>query len=207
MTDPIAEALDAFVPAFESADGNWESILTAASSDGDLQPARRLHGQLFHMWLDQRSVKRLLAVAVGVAALAGTGVGIAAGFGAFSGGWNLAVSGNAVGGASPCGPSVSGTQLIPVGAAEGQWSRSDSGPIWVFALSTGTNISRDGDGLDGQRRYLHRTLIAVDPSYTGSVAIVGSRIGMDGPRTALRFTNGTAPCNILGSTWVRSVTA
>ena len=108
-----------------------------------------------------------------------------------------AVSGNAVGGASPCGPSVSGTQLIPVGAAEGQWSDPTAGPIWVFALSTGTNISRDGDGLDGQRRYLHRTLIAVDPSYTGSVAIAGSRIGMDGPRTALRFTNGTAPCNIL----------
>jgi hypothetical protein len=31
VTDPIAEALDAFIPAFDSAEGNWQAILTAAS--------------------------------------------------------------------------------------------------------------------------------------------------------------------------------
>ena len=69
MTDPIAEVLDAFVPAFEATGGSWETILEKAA------PARR----------SRRRWRPVLVAAVAVAALVGTGVAIAAGFGAFDG--------------------------------------------------------------------------------------------------------------------------
>ena len=39
MTDPIAEALDAFVPAFDPAQGDWQAILKAASMRAAVPPA------------------------------------------------------------------------------------------------------------------------------------------------------------------------
>jgi hypothetical protein len=69
VTDPIAEVLDSFVPAFEAAGGSWETILETAA------PARR----------SRRRWRPLLVAAVAVAALVGAGVAIAAGFGAFDG--------------------------------------------------------------------------------------------------------------------------
>jgi hypothetical protein len=43
VTDPIAQALDKFVPAFPSADGDWQAILSAAAAPapGGTSPAKR----------------------------------------------------------------------------------------------------------------------------------------------------------------------
>lgn len=69
MSDPIADALDAFVPAFDSVRGDWAAILEVAA------PVRRA----------RRRWRPALAAAVAVTALAGAGVAIAAGLGAFNG--------------------------------------------------------------------------------------------------------------------------
>lgn len=75
------------------------------------------------------------------------------------------------------------------------------GPVWVFALSSHTKISRDGDRSDPAGRYLHRSLVAVGPTYPGQVTIRGGRLGTPGPRTQLRFTRGTTRCQMFGPTW------
>jgi len=41
MTDPIAEALDAFVPAFVSVNGDWHGVLQAAGHPAAVGPAHR----------------------------------------------------------------------------------------------------------------------------------------------------------------------
>lgn len=69
MTDPIAEALDAFVPAFESAAGDWQAIVGSAVS---VPHARR--------------PRRRLLVAIALAATAAVAsAAVAAGLGAFDG--------------------------------------------------------------------------------------------------------------------------
>lgn len=79
------------------------------------------------------------------------------------------------------------------------------GPVWLFALSSDTSISRDGDGTDGQGRYLHRALVAVSPSYRGSLTIRGSRLGKPAVRAQLAFTRGTSRCRITDRpTWCAS---
>lgn len=75
------------------------------------------------------------------------------------------------------------------------------GPVWLFALSSHTDISRDGDGFDSHGRYLHRSLVAVGPDYIGRLTIDGRRLGEPGRRTRLRFTNGTTRCYIYAPTW------
>lgn len=85
MTDPIAEALDALVPAFESPEGNWEAIRDTASPADAVPAGRHPRRRLVRAWREQRWPRRLLVVAVALAVLAGTGVAIAAGFGAFNG--------------------------------------------------------------------------------------------------------------------------
>ena len=42
MTDPIAAALDKFVPAFPSAEGDWQAILTAAATPAGLVPSAKI---------------------------------------------------------------------------------------------------------------------------------------------------------------------
>lgn len=76
-----------------------------------------------------------------------------------------------------------------------------AGPVWVFALSSRTEISRDGDGFDLQGRYLHRSLVAVGPDHAGRVVVRGRRLRSRGPRTQLRFTRGTTTCRIFAPTW------
>ena len=71
-----------------------------------------------------------------------------------------------------------------------------SGPIWLFALSNRTAISRDGDSTDSSGRYLHRALVAVSPSYPRQITIRGRRLGASGPRTRLAFTAGASTCGV-----------
>lgn len=75
------------------------------------------------------------------------------------------------------------------------------GPIWLFALSSHTNIARDGDRMDPSGRYLHRSLVAIGPTYPGQVTIRGHRVGRAGRRMQLRFTRGTTRCHVFGPTW------
>lgn len=42
MTDPIAEALDRFVPAFPSAEGDWQAILSAAAAPAGVVPSGKI---------------------------------------------------------------------------------------------------------------------------------------------------------------------
>jgi hypothetical protein len=72
-----------------------------------------------------------------------------------------------------------------------------SGPIRLFALSSRTAISRDGDERDGAGYYRHRALLAVAPSYKGTVTITGHRLGRSERRTTLGFsTNGATHCTV-----------
>ena len=72
-----------------------------------------------------------------------------------------------------------------------------AGPVYLVALSTHTAIARDGDELDSAGFYLHRALIAVAPSYDGTVAIQGRRLGTPGPRTTLEFSrDGASACTV-----------
>jgi hypothetical protein len=42
VTDPIAEALDKFVPAFPSAEGDWQAILSAAAAPASVVPSGKI---------------------------------------------------------------------------------------------------------------------------------------------------------------------
>ena len=93
----------------------------------------------------------------------------------------------------------------PVGHAAQRffpWARSagkalHEGPVYLLALSVHSAISRDGDYRDGEGYYLHRALIAVAPSYTSPVRVVGERLGRPGPRTVLAFsTDGSNHCTV-----------
>ncbi len=72
-----------------------------------------------------------------------------------------------------------------------------SGPVWLVALSSRTAVSRDGDDRDSANYYLHRALVAIDPSYSGAVTVTGHRLGQRGRRTSLGFsTNGATRCTV-----------
>jgi hypothetical protein len=71
VTDPIAEALDAFVPAFTSVGGDWQAILEAAAPPPT--PRRRRRRAI----PARRSVQ--VAIALAVLALMTTGIAWAAG--------------------------------------------------------------------------------------------------------------------------------
>jgi hypothetical protein len=73
-----------------------------------------------------------------------------------------------------------------------------AGPVWLLAFSTRTNISRDGDGRDGQDYYLHRALVAVAPSYGGTVTMTGARLGKPVVRGRLGFERGAPSCTVSG---------
>lgn len=83
MTDPIVEALDAYVPPFEPSTGDWEAIREAASRPAVLAPGGRSRSRR-----DRPNTRRwrplsLAAAAVGALALAS--VAVAGGLGAFDG--------------------------------------------------------------------------------------------------------------------------
>jgi hypothetical protein len=70
-------------------------------------------------------------------------------------------------------------------------------PVYLMALSSRTAISRDGDDTDSAGYYLHRALIAVAPSQSGTVVVRGHRLGRAGHRTVLGFsTNGGTRCTV-----------
>lgn len=72
-----------------------------------------------------------------------------------------------------------------------------AGSVYLFALSSQTRIARDGDDTDGAGYYLHRSLIAVAPSQSGTVILRGHRLGRAGRRTVLGFsTNGATRCTV-----------
>lgn len=72
-----------------------------------------------------------------------------------------------------------------------------AGSVYLIALSSRTAISRDGDDTDGAGYYLHRALIAVAPSRSGTVIVRGHRLGRAGRRTVLGFsTNGATRCTV-----------
>lgn len=198
MNDQIADALDAFVPAFDSVNGDWDAVITAASAAGDALVIPRSNSHFQRVWFGRRWPKRLLVVGVAAVALAGAGVGIAAGLGAFSDGWNSRCAQMPAEAAVPKGLQATVHKSFPWVPDAGA---IHVGPVWIFALSSHTNISRDADDSDGQHRYLHRTLVAVAPSYTRKVSITGRRLGEQGPRTKLGFTRGTTTCHIFGKTW------
>ncbi len=83
MTDPIVEALDGFVPAFHSARGDWQAILSAASSPAPIEVADpepvargRARGRALF-------ARRAVQVAIAIAVLAVITTGIAWAAGAF----------------------------------------------------------------------------------------------------------------------------
>lgn len=78
MTDPITEALDAFVPVFDSAEGDWQAILQAASRPASVAAADR-HMPRRGILRRTTSVRRTVALAVVLVALLGLGVAWAAG--------------------------------------------------------------------------------------------------------------------------------
>jgi hypothetical protein len=72
-----------------------------------------------------------------------------------------------------------------------------SGPVFLVALSRRTAISRDGDQLDGHGYYLHRSLMAIAPTYAGALTLTGRRLGRRGRRTTLGFsTDGATRCTV-----------
>lgn len=87
MTDPITEALDAFVPPFESVKGNWQAILKSASTPAAVAAAdRKPRHRLVRSWHPQKRRRRPLLVAVSLLATTAVATAaIAAALGAFNG--------------------------------------------------------------------------------------------------------------------------
>lgn len=79
MTDPIAHALDEFVPAFHSADGDWQAIVDAAS------PTPRERGRLLRIRGSQRRPRKLAVALILFASAAVATAAVAVGIGAFNG--------------------------------------------------------------------------------------------------------------------------
>jgi hypothetical protein len=82
VTDLIAEALDAFVPAFASAEGDWQAVLQAASlpaavASADRQVPTVRRSARWRAPFARRSVQ--IAIALAVLAILTTGVAWAAG--------------------------------------------------------------------------------------------------------------------------------
>jgi hypothetical protein len=90
----------------------------------------------------------------------------------------------------------------PAARAFWPWDKRDavlairSGPVWLLAFSSRTNVSRDGDGTDGQGDYLHRALVAVAPSYPRAVTLTGRRLGKAVVRGQLGFELGAPTCTV-----------
>lgn len=78
MSDPIAEALDGFVPVFDSVRRDWQAILEAASLPAAVTPAeRRVRARPRRAFFARRVVRT--AVAIAVLAVMTAGIAWAAG--------------------------------------------------------------------------------------------------------------------------------
>jgi hypothetical protein len=97
--------------------------------------------------------------------------------------------------ASPAAVARAARRFFPWVPSAGKGLRN--GPVYLFALSRRTVISRDGDYRDRDAYYLHRALMAIAPSYAGAVRVGGKRLGRPGPRTTLSFsTDGADHCTV-----------
>jgi hypothetical protein len=86
VTDPIAEALDEFVPAFQSAEGDWQAIVNAATMPTAVVPAdRQSRHRLVRAWHTQRRRRPLLVAVALLGFMALAAAAIAVGLGAFNG--------------------------------------------------------------------------------------------------------------------------
>lgn len=86
MTDPIAEALNEFVPAFRSAEGDWQGILDAATVPAGVGSIDRQSRHWLVRALRPQRPRRTLLVAVALlATVAVATAAVAAGLGAFNG--------------------------------------------------------------------------------------------------------------------------
>lgn len=109
MTDPIAEALDVFVPAFVSVDGDWQGVLQAAVNPAAVGPAHRQPSlarsgtQPRRLWPRIASSNRTKVLGIAVAAAAAALIAF------------LAVPGT--------NPHRSGTTKVPT------WSRVPATPL------------------------------------------------------------------------------
>lgn len=84
MTDPIAQALDGFVPAFDSVEGDWQAILEAAAPAAALTPADRGTRRAPRRGLRRAlHASRAIRVALALALLAVLTTGVAWAAGAF----------------------------------------------------------------------------------------------------------------------------
>jgi hypothetical protein len=85
VTDPIAEALDVFVPAFGSVDGDWQGIVRAAASPAAVAPVdRQSSAARWHIWRRVASAPRSVRVAIALAVLAIVTTGAAWAAGVFA---------------------------------------------------------------------------------------------------------------------------
>ena len=81
MTDPIAAALDKFVPAFPSAEGDWQAILTAAATPAGLVPSAKIPAERsLRRSGFRRRVPARLALVAAVVALAAVVTAVAFGW-------------------------------------------------------------------------------------------------------------------------------
>lgn len=83
MTDSIAEALDAFVPAFDSVEGDWQAILKAASLPSALASADRVPVARRRAPRRAPFARRAVRVAIALVVLAVITTGVAWAAGAF----------------------------------------------------------------------------------------------------------------------------
>jgi hypothetical protein len=86
VTDPVAEALDKFVPAFESAEGDWQGILDTATLPSVVISADRESRHRFvPNWRPQRRGRTLWVAVALLATVAVATAAVAAALGAFNG--------------------------------------------------------------------------------------------------------------------------
>src|SRR2546423_15369230 len=67
-----------------------------------------------------------------------------------------------------------------------------AGPVYLLALSSRSQISRDGDDSDGAGNDLHRAVFAVAPAYPKPITLTGRRLGRPGPHTTLALSPNAA---------------
>lgn len=79
MTDPITEALDAFAPAFDAVEGDWQAILLTASRPASITPVDQAPVARRRPWRRTTSVRRTIALAFAVLAVLALGTAWAAG--------------------------------------------------------------------------------------------------------------------------------
>jgi hypothetical protein len=165
MTDPIAEALDAFVPAFDCAEGDWQAILKAASLSALSGSATPLARPRF--WKRAPFARRAVRVAIAFAVFALLTTGVAWAAGAFSSPTPSALFGSSSANGGPAdtgaggifaGPLVPGSvnQVasvnVPKVGAVALWHAVTTKGGWCSALRLSDGYWLDGPGQGSSRK-------------------------------------------------------